>query len=159
MAVTVPTANSDGAKTTREIKSQNKQKTDPNKNDPGMSTIGFDVFISIRMMCGTAIPTKEIGPANATTVAESMLDNTMIAILVKRIFVPIERAYPSPNWYAPIGFDRKNVARNAGNTITDMTITFSQPVTAKLPKFHVNRSSISSSSAKTMRRSVNAPHM
>ncbi len=75
MAVTAEIETSVGANTERAIKSQNRQKIAPPKNAPGMTTMGFDVPSARLMMCGTAMPTKLMGPANAVTVAASKLDS------------------------------------------------------------------------------------
>ena len=45
-----------------------------------------------------AIPTKEMGPANATMHAESTLDNTTSRIRNVRMFTPRFCAYVSPSW-------------------------------------------------------------
>ena len=47
----------------------------PAKNVPGIITIGFDVPNAFLVRNGTAIPTKEIGPANAVTLADSTLES------------------------------------------------------------------------------------
>ena len=46
---------------------------------------GFVVFKDNLVICGTAIPTKEIGPASAVTQADKRLDSKMIQTLKKRI--------------------------------------------------------------------------
>ena len=56
------------------------QNTAPAKNVPGMITIGFDVPNAFLVRNGTAIPTNEIGPANAVTHADNILDNKIINI-------------------------------------------------------------------------------
>ena len=51
-------------------------KTAPPRKQPGIIKIGFAVRNRLFTKCGTAIPTKETGPANAVTQAESTLDKT-----------------------------------------------------------------------------------
>ena len=46
----------------------------------------------IRAMCGTAIPTKPIGPQNAVTVPASSVVDRSIRVRVREIFSPIEAA-------------------------------------------------------------------
>ena len=72
--VTVLILSSVGAKAVLAIRSQIIQKTPPPIKVAGMITSGFAVPRDRFMRNGTAIPTKEIGPANAVTVAESTLD-------------------------------------------------------------------------------------
>ena len=76
MAVTVLMLSSVGAIHFLARRSQNRQNTLPPKKHAGIMSNGFVVPNSLRISCGTAIPTKEIGPANATIHAESTLDNT-----------------------------------------------------------------------------------
>ena len=71
----------------RAIPSQIKVMIEPPKKQAGIITIGFAVFITPRMICGTAIPTKEIGPANAVTVADKMLDKR---IKIQPVFCSID---------------------------------------------------------------------
>ena len=71
MDVTVLIFSSTGASAILAIRSQIIQKTAPAKNVPGIITIGFDVPNAFLVRNGTAIPTKEIGPANAVTLADS----------------------------------------------------------------------------------------
>ena len=78
--VTVLIFNSTGASAIRAIKSQIIQNTAPIKNVPGMTTIGFDVPNAFLARNGTAIPTKEIGPANAVTQADNRLESRISAI-------------------------------------------------------------------------------
>ena len=75
MDVTVLIFNSTGASAILAIRSQIIQKTAPAKNVPGIITIGFDVPNAFLVRNGTAIPTKEIGPANAVTLADSTLES------------------------------------------------------------------------------------
>ena len=77
-------ASSVGAKAVLATRSLNIQKAAPHRKDAGMITRGFEVFISIFETWGTAIPTKEIGPAKAVTVAESRLES-IISIHLKSL--------------------------------------------------------------------------
>ena len=46
---------------------------------------------------GTAMPTKEMGPAKAVTLADSTLDSRISAVRKARMFTPMLRAQPSPS--------------------------------------------------------------
>ena len=72
--VTVLIFNSIGANAILAIRSQIIQNTAPPTNVPGITTKGFDVRSACFTRYGTAIPTNEIGPANAVTLAERILD-------------------------------------------------------------------------------------
>ncbi len=61
-------------KTVLATKSQNRQNTAPPRKHPGITKMGFAVPISVRTKWGTAMPTKEIGPAKAVTQADRTLD-------------------------------------------------------------------------------------
>ena len=63
-----------GANAIRAIRSQNIQNTAPPKKLAGITTSGLDVPRARFIRNGTAMPTKEIGPANAVTVAERTLE-------------------------------------------------------------------------------------
>ena len=80
MDVTVLIFSSTGASAILAIRSQLMQNTAPAKNVPGMITMGFDVPNAFLVRNGTAIPTNEIGPANAVTHADKILDNKIINI-------------------------------------------------------------------------------
>ena len=97
------------------------QNTAPAKNVPGIIMSGLAVPNAFLVRNGTAIPTNEIGPANAVTHADRILDNKINATRKSLMFTPMLCAYPSPNWYAPIGFDRKNVKITVIPTITAAT--------------------------------------
>ena len=88
IAVTVLIPSSVGAIQVLASRSQNRQNTLPPKKHAGIMSNGFVVPNSLRISCGTAIPTKEIGPANATIHAESTLDNTTRRIRRVLIFTP-----------------------------------------------------------------------
>ena len=64
-AVTELIDNSVVAKAHLAIKSQARQKQDPPRKDAGMIMIGDAVLKRFFTRCGTAMPTKEIGPAKA----------------------------------------------------------------------------------------------
>ena len=87
--VTVLIFNSIGANAIRAIKSHIIQKTAPPKNVAGMTTRGFDVFRHRFTRNGTAIQTNEIGPANAVTQAERILDNKISITRKNLILTPI----------------------------------------------------------------------
>ena len=94
--VTVPTASSVGEKTVLAIRSQPIQKTAPHKKDTGIMKIGFDDLRSTLHMCGTAMPTKEMGPAKAVTQADRMLERRIRSTRKRLTWTPRLWAYPSP---------------------------------------------------------------
>ena len=98
IAVTVLIPSSVGAIQVLARRSQNRQNTLPPKKHAGIMSNGFVVPNNLRINCGTAIPTKEMGPANATMHAESTLDNTTSSIRNVRMFTPRFCAYVSPSW-------------------------------------------------------------
>ena len=71
-----------GAITVLASRSQNKQNTLPPKKHAGIIKIGFVLERNCFAKCGTAIPTKEIGPANATIHAERILERSTIGAKV-----------------------------------------------------------------------------
>ena len=89
MEVTVLIFNSRGANAILAIKSHIIQKTAPPKKVPGMIIRGLEVLKLLFIRNGTAIPTKEIGPAKAVTVADKTLESRIRATLKKRIFTPM----------------------------------------------------------------------
>ena len=89
MDVTVLMLSSTGAKAVLAIRSHIIQNTAPVIKHPGITIIGFDVPRHALVINGTAIPTKEIGPANAVTHAESTLDRSMSRVLNTLIFTPM----------------------------------------------------------------------
>lgn len=95
--VTVLIFSSIGAKAILAIRSQIIQNTAPPINVPGITTNGFDVCSACFIRYGTAIPTNEIGPAKAVTLAESTLDKRISATLKNLIFTPMLCAYASPS--------------------------------------------------------------
>ena len=88
-AVTELILSSVGANTVLATRSQSRQKTAPPKKHPGITMIGLAVLNRLFTRWGTAIPTKEIGPANAVTQAERILESKISAILNALIFTPI----------------------------------------------------------------------
>ena len=86
-----------GAITVLANRSQNKQNTLPPKKHAGIIKIGFVLERNCFAKCGTAIPTKEIGPANATIHAERMLERSTIAVRSPFTFTPRFLAYDSPS--------------------------------------------------------------
>ena len=78
-----------GAKTVLAIRSQNRQNTAPPRKQAGITRIGFAVFRRLFAMWGTAIPTKEIGPAKAVTQAERILESRIRRIRNSLIFTHI----------------------------------------------------------------------
>ena len=71
------------------MRSQKRQNTAPPKKHAGIITIGFAVLNSLRIRCGTATPTKLIGPANAVTQAERTPESRISAIRNARMFTPM----------------------------------------------------------------------
>lgn len=64
-----------GEKIVLASKSHKIQKIEPSIKEAGIITIGLEVKKNLFAKNGTAMPTKEIGPANAVTVAESRLES------------------------------------------------------------------------------------
>ena len=89
MEVTVLIFNSRGANAILAIRSHIIQKTAPPRKVPGMMIRGLDVPKLLFIRNGTAIPTKEIGPAKAVTVADNILERRIRATLKKRMLTPI----------------------------------------------------------------------
>ena len=96
-AVTVETDISTGAKSVRAMRSHRRQATEPVRNAAGITTRGLDVFRSRRATCGTATPTKLMGPANAVTHEASTLEMMMTAMRKARTLTPMLSAYASPS--------------------------------------------------------------
>lgn len=88
-AVTVPIASSTGANAVRAIRSQNIQNTAPHKNDAGIINIGLVVLSKSFVICGTAMPTNDIGPAKAVTHADNILESNININRKNLIFIPI----------------------------------------------------------------------
>ena len=87
-AVTVLMDNSVGANMVRASRSQNRQKAAPPRKQAGIIRIGFDDPSSLFTRCGVATPTKETGPAKATTQADKMLDRITRLIFRKGTLTP-----------------------------------------------------------------------
>ena len=94
--VTVLMESSTGENRVLARRSQRTQNRAPHKKDAGIIRIGFDVFSNCREICGTAMPTKETGPAKAATQDESMPVIRTSSIRNAFIFTPRLLAYPSP---------------------------------------------------------------
>ena len=95
-AVTVLILSSVGDKIFLANKSQNRQNTLPPKKLAGIIMIGLLVLKSFLIRCGTAMPTKDIGPANATIHADRMLDNITMPTRKALVLTPIDDACESP---------------------------------------------------------------
>lgn len=80
--------NSVGANIVLEIISQIMQKILPPRKQAGIINIGFEVFIIILIICGTAIPTNDTGPANAVTTAERNPERTISSVRSIFTFTP-----------------------------------------------------------------------
>ena len=96
-AVTELMLNSVGENTERAMPSQNSVMIAPPIKHAGISIKGFAVPDADFTRCGTAMPTKDIGPANAVTHAESRLERSISATLSERMFTPMFCAYRSPS--------------------------------------------------------------
>ena len=88
--VTVLMLSSIGERTVRAIRSDMMQKTAPPKNEAGITTRLFEVRRSRLTKKGTAIPTKETGPAKAVTVAESRLERRIKSGRKIFVFTPMD---------------------------------------------------------------------
>ena len=75
-AVTELMDSSVGANRLRAIRSHSRQNAAPPSAQPGSTRSGFALPSVCFTRCGTAMPTKEIGPANAVTQAASRLDSS-----------------------------------------------------------------------------------
>ena len=64
----------------------------PDNTVAGKSVRWLAVRNNIRAMCGTAIPTKPIGPQNAVTVPASRVVELSIMFREREILTPIEAA-------------------------------------------------------------------
>ena len=88
MDVTVLMLSSTGAKAVLAIRSHIIQNTAPVIKEPGITISGFDVPRHALAINGTAIPTKEIGPAKAVTQADRILDNRINCTRNSRTLTP-----------------------------------------------------------------------
>ena len=88
-AVTELMLTSVGAKAVRAMRSQNRQNTPPPRKQAGIIHSGSADLNRDFIRCGTAMPTKEMGPAKAVTQADSTLDNRISAVRKARRGTPI----------------------------------------------------------------------
>ena len=88
-AVTELMLNSAGENTDRAMPSQNSVIRAPPKKHAGIRIRGFAVPAADFTRCGTAMPTKEIGPVNAVTHADNMLESNINMTLRVRLFTPM----------------------------------------------------------------------
>ena len=96
-AVTELILSSVGAKAVLAISSQISVIIAPPRKHAGIMISGFAVFKMPLMICGTAIPTKDIGPAKAVTVADKRLDARIRITRNAFILTPMFLAYASPS--------------------------------------------------------------
>ena len=75
-AVTVLILSSVGENRVRARRSQNIQKAAPPRKLAGIIRSGLEVRNRFFTICGTAIPTKDTGPAKAVTQAERRLESS-----------------------------------------------------------------------------------
>ena len=75
-----------------EQRSQPSSIAAPSSIEAGMSTRWSALAKSIRAKCGTASPTKPIGPQKAVTVPDSNVVARKINVRVRPTFSPIVRA-------------------------------------------------------------------
>ena len=97
-AVTVLIESSVGEKIVLARRSENRQKTPPPRKHAGIITTGLEVPKSRAATWGTAMPTKDTGPAKAVTQAASRLYKTTSAIRNRPTFTPTLFAWVSPSW-------------------------------------------------------------
>ena len=155
-AVTVLIESSVGIKSVLAIRSQRRQKRAPPKKAAGMMTRGFAVPKSFFIRWGTAIPTKETGPAKAVTQADRREGRRIRRSLKRGISTPIEAALVSPRRYALMGLERRKARRRAMVTIGTKKRALAIVVTEKLPRDQLCRFTMSESFAKVMTKSVTA---
>ena len=115
-AVTVLMASSVGANTVRATRSHTRQNTAPKRKLPGRMREGFEEENILFVRCGTAIPTKETGPAYATTHAERREESKRRSTRNSLTFMPMLCAYPSPSRKAEMGLTSSSVPKNAAST-------------------------------------------
>ena len=96
-AVTELIPSSAGAKAVLAMRSQNRQKTAPPKKHPGIMRRGLELRNMLFTKWGTAIPTKDTGPAKAATTADKILEHKIRAARNCKRLTPRLLAYPSPN--------------------------------------------------------------
>lgn len=88
-AVTVLMLNSTGENKVLAIRSQKLQNTAPPKKQAGIIITGFVVLNRLFTNWGTAIPTKDTGPAKAVTQAERILETRIRARRNAFMFTPM----------------------------------------------------------------------
>ena len=91
-AVTALMESSMGANKLRAIRSHSRQNAAPPKQHPGSTYSGRALPSSCLTRCGTAMPTKEIGPAKAVTQAASRLESSTSSRENRRTSTPMLRA-------------------------------------------------------------------
>ena len=109
------------------------QNTAPPRKEAGITTRGLEVPSARLTRKGTAIPTKEIGPAKAVTQAERMPESRISSIRNLRTLTPMLCAYASPIWYAPIGLESRKTRKNAVNVMSAAVPVLPQSAPEKLP--------------------------
>ena len=100
------------------------------------------------------MPTKEIGPANAVTVADRILDSKINWTRNNFTLTPMLCAYTSPRRNASIGLDSKIVSTIQKTVTTVIVPTLSQLTPEKLPIDQLCRLTMLESSAKVTAKSV-----
>ena len=80
MAVTELMDSSVGANTVLAIRSHSRQNTEPPRKLAGITRTGLEVRSRFLVRWGTAIPTKETGPAKAVTAALRTLESSTSAV-------------------------------------------------------------------------------
>ena len=87
-AVTELMLRSVGAKAVRAMRSHRRQKAPPPRKQAGIMRMGFAVPKSRLIRWGTAMPTKEMGPAKAVTQEERTLDSRISTTRKARMLTP-----------------------------------------------------------------------
>ncbi len=93
MAVTELILISIGANMDLASRSHKRQETAPPRKDAGITVFGFVVLNKLMTRCGTATPTKAMGPAKAVTVADKTLEISISKNLNLFILSPTLKAY------------------------------------------------------------------
>ena len=78
-----------GAKAMRATRSLNMQKTAPPRKAAGITTRGFEVPRALLTRKGTAMPTKETGPAKAVTQADRIPDRRISSMRKRLTLTPM----------------------------------------------------------------------
>ena len=120
---------------------------------------GLLSVMSFLTINGTAIPTKETGPANAVTMPDKRLDKSMIDICRALTFTPTLLAYTSPFLYAPIGFDTAHTIIDTIRIKTAANAASCSEVPEKLPCDHPCIFTTEESPATLTIKSVTAVHI